>query len=134
MKFIEDTLKEVDSTTISPEQYDELMQQIPVPSESEQAKQTFSSILRQWQQQNPDFDMQRFWKIYASKNEKLINVINQNTLAIYIPLQVVDTLKIILKQYSSLEIVAQEGYKELSNLASITKTRWRIVTFFKWIL
>lgn len=134
MKFIEDTLKEVDSTTISPEQYDELMQQIPVPSESEQAKQTFSSILRQWQQQNPDFDMQRFWKIYASKNEKLINVINQNTLAIYIPLQVVDTLKIILKQYSSLEIVAQEGYKELSNLAGITKTRWRIVTFFKWIL
>lgn len=134
MKFIEDTLKEVDSTAISPDQYDELMQQIPVPSESEQAKQTFSSILRQWQQQNPNIDMQRFWKIYASKNERLINVINQNTLAIYIPLQVVETLKIILKQYSSLEIVAQEGYKELSNLAGITKTRWRIVTFFKWIL
>lgn len=134
MKFIEETLKEVDSTTISPEQYDELMQQIPVPSESEQAKQTFSSILRQWQQQNPNIDMQRFWKIYAGKNERLINVTNQNTLAICIPLQVVETLKIILKQYSSLEIVAQEGYKELSNLASITKTRWRIVTFFKWIL
>ena len=90
--------------------------------------------MRQLQQQNPNIDMQRFWKIYANKNEWLINVINQNALSICIPLQVVETLKIILKQYSSLEIVAQEGYKELSNLAGITKTRGRIVTFFKWIL
>ena len=132
MKFIEDMLKEVDSTAISTEQYDKPMQQIPVSSE--QAKQTCSSISRKLQQQNPNIDMQRFLKIYAGKNERLINVMNQNTLAICIPLQVVETLKIILKQYSSLEIVAQEGYKELSNLAGITKTRWRIVTFFKWIL
>lgn len=134
MKFIENTLKEVDSTAISSKQYDELLKHLPLSPENEQTKQIFSLSLRQLQQQNPNIDMQRFWKIYANKNEWLINVINQNALSICIPLQVVETLKIILKQYSSLEIVAQEGYKELSNLAGITKTRGRIVTFFKWIL
>ena len=134
MKFIENTLKEVDSTAISSKQYDELLKHLPLSPENEQTKQIFSLILRQLQQQNPNIDMQRFWKIYANKNEWLINVTNQNALSICIPLQVVETLKIILKQYSSLEIVAQEGYKELSNLAGITKTRVGIVTFFKWIL
>ena len=33
-----------------------------------------------------------------------------------------------------MNIEAQEGYRELSNLAGITKTKWRIFTFFRWIL
>ena len=79
-----------------------------------------------------------FWQYfnirYESKRQYFISAINNKKITNYVPVQVVETLKSILKQYSLLEVVAQEGYRELSNLAGITKTKWRIFTFFRWIL
>ena len=79
-----------------------------------------------------------FWQYfnirYESKRQYFISAINNKKITNYVPVQVVETLKSILKQYSLLEVVAQEGYRELSNLAGITKTKWGIFTFFKWIL
>lgn len=41
MKFIENTLKEVDSTAISSKQYDELLKHLPLSPENEQTKHFF---------------------------------------------------------------------------------------------
>lgn len=137
IKCILEICDKVESTSLSQEQISDIANKTPTPPVDDiQLKQALSSILRQMQLQfrSTNYDYERFWKIYNPKNQWLINVTNQNALAMCIPVQIPDSINTVLKKYELINIESQEGYRELSNLAGITKTSKRIFTFFKWIL
>lgn len=91
--YICETLKEIESSAISPEQL---------------------------QQKNPSFDMEIFRTIYAGKRNRLSDITNSDSLTAYIPMQISTTLQAVLKQYSLLEISGTEGYRKLCKIAKIT--------------
>ncbi len=122
--YICETLKEVESSLISPEQLQALLDSIPKGNENEKEneiiQQTLSNFFAQLQQKNSNIDAERFWTIYGNKRNRFLTIVNNNALTTYTPMQVFTTLQAVLKQYVLLEIAGTDGYRKLCKIAKIT--------------
>ena len=116
--FILETFKEVDNSIVTSAQLHELLNSIP-KSEDGNSAQTFSNLIEQLCQRNPNIDADRFWTVYRNKRDRFRAVIDSNELIPYTPLQISITLKAVLEQYKLLEILGTEGYRKLRKLAKM---------------
>ena len=112
-------MKEVDSSSVSSKQLQELTQDTSVVS-NEKQQEILANLIRQIEQNNPNIDMDRFWGIYQNKRRRFIAITNGDSLTPYTPEQISATLQSLLKQYSLLEISGIEGYRKLCKIAKIT--------------
>ena len=119
ISFIVETLKEVDSSSVSSKQLQELTQDTSVVS-NEKQQEILANLIRQIEQNNPNIDMDRFWGIYQNKRRRFIAITNGDSLTPYTPEQISAPLQSLLKQYSLLEISGIEGYRKLCKIAKIT--------------
>lgn len=70
---------------------------------------------------NIELEESQFWNIYRTQQNKLKNIINQNALTPYIPVQIRLTFEKMLKKYSILEITGTDGYKMLKKISKRRK-------------
>lgn len=73
-------------------------------------------LIQQIVTNNPNMDLGMFWNYYNANRSKLINVINQNALTEYIPVQIRISIENAISQYALLNISGCEGYKKLLKL------------------
>lgn len=119
ISFIIETLREVDSSSVSREQLQEITQDASAVI-NEKQQEVLAKLIRQIEQNNPNIDMDRFWRIYQNKRGRFITITNGDSLTSYVPEQILSTLQSLLKQYSLLEIVGIEGYRKLCKIAKMT--------------
>lgn len=120
ISFIVETLKEVDSSSVSSKQLQELMQATSVVT-NENQQEVLANLIRQIEQNNPNIDMDRFWGIYQNKRRRFITITNGDSLTPYTPEQISVTLQSLLNQYNLLEISGIEGYRKLRKIAKMTR-------------
>lgn len=118
--YICETLREVEQSIITSEQFQTFINSIPGDGDNETNKQTLSNLLTHLQQKKPNMDMERFWTIYQNKRQLFLNITNGNSLTAYTPMQISTTIQAVLKQYALLEITGTDGYKKLRKMASMT--------------
>lgn len=80
-----------------------------------------TNIETQFIMDNFKFEDLQFWNIYRTQQNKLKNIIDQNALIPYIPLQIRLTFEKMLKKYSMLEITGTDGYKMLKKISKRRK-------------
>lgn len=92
-----------------------LMREITTKLENEnnQDKDLIMKLIQQIVTNNPNMDLGMFWNYYNANRSKLINVINQNALTEYIPVQIRISIENAISQYALLNISGCEGYKKL---------------------
>ena len=65
----------------------------------------------------PVFDTNSFLNAFTPKRIELLNLINMNILTPYTPLQISSSLEKILKAYSMLTIVGNDGYRKIKSIS-----------------
>lgn len=80
---------------------------------------TGSTINSYFSNELPKFDENLFWKIYATKQPLLKNIINNNCFTEYISKQTGSTASTIFKSYSLLEVTGCQGYRKLCEIAKM---------------
>ncbi len=115
--FILETLKEVDETYMSSQQFENAVNS---PNLGEEQRILLNKLIKQIEQNNPNINMDRFWNAYSSKRKIFWDITNNNALTQYIPLQIESTLRNLLKRYSLLEISGTNGYNVLRKIAKMT--------------
>lgn len=118
--YICETLREVQQSIITQEQLQALINSIPKDGVNVMNQQTISNLLTQLQQKNPNIDIERFWTIYQNKRQLFLNIVNENSLTVYTPMQISTTIQAVLKQYALLEITGTDGYRKLRKVANMT--------------
>lgn len=87
------------------------------PNISENDRETFVAFLQQIANQNPNFDINQFWNMYRQQQGRLRDIINQNALTKYVPIQISISLEKILKKYSMLGVALSNGYQTLQKIS-----------------
>ncbi len=64
-----------------------------------------------------NYDSNLLWNTYNQQRIGLENIINQNTITIYIPEQIRVSLEKILTEWRSLEVIGCDGYRMLSKIS-----------------
>lgn len=84
---------------------------------SEEDQKAVNEKTQQIANNNPNFDMNRFWSLYNQHKNWTEYFINQDALTPYTPVQIRISLEKMLKKYSMLEISGTDGYQMLKKMS-----------------
>ena len=80
-------------------------------------KEAVEKFIHMGTDSNGNTDFSLFWKDYNKNRNNIINVINQNALTSYIPLQIRSSIEKAINQYVLLEVTGCDGYRMLKKVA-----------------
>lgn len=75
------------------------------------------NLFKQFFTSNPNFNKEIFWKVYSEHRADIINIINQNGVTRYIPVQIRVSIENALRKAALVEIIGCDGYKKMKKIA-----------------
>lgn len=88
------------------------------PAMPDDQKKILEDMIKNIVSSNPNFDSDMFWRYFNKNKIKFHEIVNNNALTSYIPLQIKISLENILKQESSIEIIGCSGYNKMKRIAA----------------
>lgn len=119
--YIDRIISATEQSIISPDLVEKSKNDFLKENKNEKLNQFVGKVLEQISLNNLNNNLDVFWSAYNQKRNKFLGIMNNNqALTDYSPLQISQTIKSILKQYSMLEITGTEGYRKLRKIAKMT--------------
>ncbi len=75
------------------------------------------NLFRPFFTSNPNFNKEIFWKVYNEHRADIINIINQNGVTRYIPVQIRVSIENALRKAALIEIIGCEGYRKMKKVS-----------------
>lgn len=93
-----------------------MMKSMPPDLDSAQ-RNAIENLISQVCNSNGNMDTSLFWQGYNKNHSEIINILDNNALTMYIPVQLRRSIQKAINQYSLLEISGSDGYRKLQKIA-----------------